>query len=546
MRHLTLLLVLSLPLALPAAPPRRGRKAPTPVAKPAALSVPPAAFAPGELAETGGRALAIGAPLESHQDGQAVAFPDGRVLLVGGGAKPGTEWFDPASRGFRAGPGLARVRNGLAALRLKDSSVLVLGGTEAPAPAEWLAPGAARFQALPGKALFGLSCAALELSDGRALLVDGASGKSWLWDGRELASAGSLARPRLLFRATLLSDGRAVVSGGLPAEAPAPRRTAGWPGRVAPKAEAPDPRLPAERFDPKKGRWSTLKATLVPRARHQATALPDGRVLLWGGCGADAQAVVPELELLDAATGTATQVGHLAPELGALPGLAEDGAGLLLLAERGRALLRVASPAALPGALQAPSRLPVAARLAHASLGPPPLAGGSRTLVLGAPAGGLSLERWNPLGGGGAHLGFLRPGTEALLLLADKRIVAVGAVVDLLDPKSGQLRPLGWREDLEALLKKAVKPLPLPQNAAPVAEPRSGHLLVALDRNRVAVLGGAPAQGAPDGFLGLWDLKRRTVAPAGALNTRRVFGELPGGALRAPDGSLLVWGGAKE
>ena len=99
--------------------------------------------------------------------------------------------------------------------------------------------------------------------------VDGASGKSWLWDGRELASAGSLARPRLLFSATLLSDGRAVVSGGLPAEAPAPRRTAGWPGRVAPKAEAPDPRLPAERFDPA----PAIPGPGTPRARSLTSCI---------------------------------------------------------------------------------------------------------------------------------------------------------------------------------------------------------------------------------------------------------------------------------
>lgn len=520
---LSLALVLA-PGAVKPRPPKapRAAKAPASAAKaPASAakgdpSVPSAGSAAERVDPATGRGRSVGAFRESRTDFQATPMPDGRVLITGGTLKgPTTEWFDPATNRFSPGPPLTRSRQGHRALALKDGRVLVLGGTEAPAPAEVLEPGAAAFQPLPGGAAFALCADAVEMDD-RVLLVDGASGALFTWDGRKSPShRGTLARPRNFFRLVRLKDGRVAITGGWPSEA-----------AVRGRAAASGPSLPVEVYNP---RWSSLTSWSQipqPRARHQATLLADGRVCLWAGVGLDPDVPVNEMEILDPAKETVTRGPVLDLQGNPSPALA----GGFYLPERGRRLLACSDPLNLAAAVPGP-------RLANGYLGPVlvPLKDGG-VLVLGAPAFGDPLDRWDPRTRQGAVVGTLREGTAGLGLLPDGRVLALGDVVDLVDPRTGNLTPLGWREDLQPLLA-ALRPAP----AGPAVADRPGAAVVPLDRARALVVGGGSPD-APSGTVEILDLKKKTLAPAGSLRIRRAR---PAG-LKLNDGSVLVWGMGKE
>ena len=521
--------------SLQAAPPRKAAPKRDPAAKaPADI---PAAGAGGELLDLGsGRSRAIGAMLESRTDCQATAFPDGRVLVTGGSQQGGsTEWFDPATRRFSSGPAMAQARQGHGALLLKDGRLLVAGGTENPAPAEILDPATWKFQPLPGDARFGLSAELLE-TEGGILLIDGQTGKCWLWDGKAKGpkSTGSLANARILFKALRLQDGRVLVTGGWPA--PQLERRGGR--RTPPKPTSA--LLAAEAFNPHKGRWSSWKASLQPRARHQAALLPDGRVALFGGFGASADVSQESLEILDPAKESVTVTGKLAGAGQTAPGWVPAGEGGLYLPERATSPRKIAAPEDLMAAG------PEAWHLANAYQAPVlvPLQG-SRLLVLGSAVWGSALERWDPRIRQCQYLGALRAGTESLALVGG-RVLALGPIVDAVDPKTGGLTVLGRREELTAQLKKVSSPAAAPLGNPPFPEGQAlkDYLVLPLDAKKALVLGGRSEE-CPEGTerVWVWEPKKKSLSPSGSMRTKRAFpaGSREHGALKLPDGAVLIW-----
>jgi len=524
-----------------AAPPKKSAKSPTKAAPSKALPDIPTAGASGELLDLStGRSRAIAPMMENRTDFQATDFPDGRVLITGGSLRAGTsEWFDPATRRFGLGPTMGQARQGHRALRMKDGRLVVLGGTENPAAAEILDPLTGTFKELPGEARFGLSAEAVETEEG-LLLIDGQEGKCWLWDGKAKGpkATGSLNSPRILFRATRLGDGRVLVTGGWPAAPQNERR--GW-HRPAPSKPL-SANLPAETFNPRKGRWNAWKAKLQPRARQQCALLPEGRVALFGGFGATAESPAETIEILDPAKETLSIAGLLpAPELPS-PGWTESEEGGVYLAERSTSPRRVQDSEAL---LKAG---PAIWHLANAYLAPTlvPLKG-KQLLVLGSAVWGPALERWDPRTRQCQYIGALRAGTESLVLL-DGKVLALGPIVDLVDPKSGTLTPFGWREDLAAQLKKikATPPSALP-GPPPFPEGRSlrDSLIISLDPQKALVLGGHSEE-CHEGSdqVWVWDLKKKSLTPSGPMKAKRSFA--PGsaqarGALKLTDGSVLIW-----
>jgi galactose oxidase-like protein/fibronectin type III domain protein len=82
---------------------------------------------------------------------------------------------------------------------------------------------------------------------------------------------GSLAGPRKLHNATLLPDGKVLVTGGVRSV-------------ENPNVEPADPAYTSEMWDPATGTWTTMASITVIRAYHAiALLLPDGRVLSAGG-----------------------------------------------------------------------------------------------------------------------------------------------------------------------------------------------------------------------------------------------------------------------
>ena len=524
-----------LPLCLVLSPVWLGAKpaprAPAPAYR-ANPDVPPAGAA-GEVVDPAtGRGRTVAALPAALTDAQATRFPSGEVLLSGGSlTSPATHWYDAARRAFTPGPALTQPRQGHRALLLKDGRLLVVGGTETPVAPEVLEPGAAAFQSLGGDVRFGLSAGAVALEDGRLFLVDGGSGQCFTWDGHKaLKLQGSLDRPRYGFELTLTKEGKVLITGGWPSE----QRRKGRPARMS---ATPD--LPVECFNPRWGTFSAWRDLPRPRARHQATRLEDGRVCLWAGSGLDATHPCEAVELLDPAKERVTLAGTLTLSGQGLPAWAEG----LYLAEQSGEVRAAPSPLALLDPAGPPR-----ARLANAYLAPTllPLKDG-QLLVLGTPAWGLPMDRWDPRTRQCAELGNLRAGALTLALTPDGKVLALGPVVDLLDPRTGQLTPLGWREDLATLCATARPGPPAPAAQPPFAAgtARKDYLVVTLDKTHALVVGGTPEGGGePTGRIELWDQKRRTLTPVGPMKTRRAFPEgAPGqGALRLTDGSVLIWG----
>lgn len=107
----------------------------------------------------------------------------------------------------------------------------------------------------------------------------------------------NLLQPRACHTATLLEDGRVLITGG------------GWPLR------APNIRE-VEIFDPKKNTVSLVGVMNKPRENHGAASLRNGKILLVGGRTAadfsDAdENLTSTVELLDLNTSTCTVVGQL-------------------------------------------------------------------------------------------------------------------------------------------------------------------------------------------------------------------------------------------
>ncbi len=112
------------------------------------------------------------------------------------------------------------------------------------------------------------------LADGRVLITGGCTEpgcggfdegrRSELYDGGRLVSGPTMTTARASGTATLLADGRVLLTGGYPGE--------GEP----PTAEA-------EVFDPAGGAFRPVGTLQQARADHTATLLPDGRVLIAGG-----------------------------------------------------------------------------------------------------------------------------------------------------------------------------------------------------------------------------------------------------------------------
>ncbi|MCE1228120.1 MAG: hypothetical protein LWX11_01310 [Firmicutes bacterium] len=421
-------------LFLCAAPPKR----PTKPAKPAPVTVDiPVAGAQAEWLDFAtGRSKPVGAMAETRTAQQATAFPDGRVLVTGGTLKNGsTEWFDPATRRFSPGPSLTQPRQGHRAVLSTRGQLVVVGGTENPAPAEVLGPGATVFKPIVG-ATFSLSTVAVALDEG-VLLVDGQQGRSWLWNGTELKAKGDLNRARALFQALVLPDGRVLVSGGWPFQ----KETRQGKSRVK---SLPPPDLPVEIYLPAKGRWSAWKASLLPRAQARMALIDKQHVLIFGGTDASAEHAEPRVERLDLAAESAQIVGSLA--VGVEPALLETPQGLRLLAEGERRLQALGlEPLKLESA---------SLQLANGFMAPLIASLKEGALVLGSPTWGPSLERTEPRLRQPQLLGALRAGTTGLTVL-DGKVLALGDVVDEVDPRSGALTPLGWKDDLATRLKKA-------------------------------------------------------------------------------------------
>jgi WD40 repeat protein len=136
------------------------------------------------------------------------------------------------------------------------------------------------------------------LPNGKVLVTGGSSTSAELYDpaSRSWTETGSMSDPRYGHTATLLSNGKVLVVGG----------------SILFTTHAS-----AELYDPATGIWTTTGSLNHARRNHTATLLPNGKVLVAGGFfdlpgTTTGGSSIPSAELYDPATGTWTLTGTLA------------------------------------------------------------------------------------------------------------------------------------------------------------------------------------------------------------------------------------------
>ncbi len=236
---------------------------------------------------------AMTAPRAAHT---ATLLATGQVLIAGGvtcagsqcASLPSAEIYDPILQQFLpVGPMKAARANHTATL-LIDGSVLVAGGVSGPiglAGAEIYDPVSGRFSDTGSMAAPRFLHSATLLNDGQVLVAGGrscdgecdenpASNSAEVYDPTRLRffPAGKLHEGRILHGATLLRDGRVLLTGG--------RSCVG-------DCEGDTTLDDSEIYDPDTGRFEIAARMSAARASHQAIPLPDGRVFVYGGarCG---------------------------------------------------------------------------------------------------------------------------------------------------------------------------------------------------------------------------------------------------------------------
>ncbi|MFO0553600.1 MAG: kelch repeat-containing protein [Polyangiaceae bacterium] len=201
----------------------------------------------------------------------ATLLPDGRVLLSGGVASDGTplastELFDPSTGLFVAGPDMSEVRVAHTATLLTDGRVLLAGGrgTEyafnvtPSATADLFDPTTNTIAKAAGDLPVALERhAAALLPSGRVLLVGKTSAALFDPTADTFSLTGTPGAARNEVEAAVLPSGKVLVTGGST--------------------------LAAEIYDPVSGSFAFTGTTDAGRVMSRVTLLPQGQVLVTGG-----------------------------------------------------------------------------------------------------------------------------------------------------------------------------------------------------------------------------------------------------------------------
>jgi Galactose oxidase, central domain len=258
----------------------------------------------------------------ARQKSTATSLGDGKVLVTGGLGDNGqalttAELFDPATGTFAPTGSMATKRALHTATMLKGGKVLVTGGiqsasnTQTTATAELFDPATGTFSVAGSMASPRGNHTATLLNNGMVLVAGGQGADGSVLTTAELfdpisgtfAATGSMGSARESFTATLLANGNVLVAGGDLA------LVAG--GSLA----------SAELFDPAHGVFTATGSMATARESHTATLRSDGTVLMVGGDhlvfmgGMLRPTVVPvstlTTELYDPDTGTFTPASDM-------------------------------------------------------------------------------------------------------------------------------------------------------------------------------------------------------------------------------------------
>ena len=230
----------------------------------------------------------ISQPIFAHGTAHLTALlEDGRVLVMAGDKQSGSsgsddrvEIFDPKTDRWQPAAPHENAGGSSTATLLADGRVLIAGGNVDPSIYD---PVNDTWQPAGHLAMDRWRAQAVRLQDGRVLLIGGALvaqappilNSVEIYDpaSNTWRQAAPLAQARCSHTATLLPDGRVLVTGG------SRLWDYSW--------DDPESFLSSvELYDPVGDTWGTLPPLRQGRADHTATLLPDGRVFVTGGWAA--------------------------------------------------------------------------------------------------------------------------------------------------------------------------------------------------------------------------------------------------------------------
>jgi hypothetical protein len=257
-----------------------------------------------------GKFIATGSTTTSRYALTTTLLKDGRVLIAG--QQGDAELFDPATGTVTITGSMTTWRGGHTATRLNDGKVLIAGGQDPrqgplPLSAELYDPATGTFDSTGSMATGRYSPTATLLSDGKVLIAGGQSSASSsyglasaeLYDpatGTFASTGGNMTLGRCSPTATLLSDGKVLITGGY-----------GGSSSL----------LSAELYDPTAGTFFATGSMTTARYWHTATLLNNGKVLITGGTGGTStnkSAYLATAELYDPAAGRFTTAGIMSTQ----------------------------------------------------------------------------------------------------------------------------------------------------------------------------------------------------------------------------------------
>jgi hypothetical protein len=273
---------------------------------------------PFGIAQTSGTFTAVADMNEARGDHTATLLYNGKVLLAGGlssasraSTPSGAELYDLSTGIFTTTGSMITPRTGHTATLLADGRVLIAGGL-AGTSAELYDPSTGTFTATGDMMIPQLGWHTADLLDNGKVLISG-PGSAQLYDPVAGTFALTVAyaeplpgggAPSWLETATLLSDGRVLLTGGTDAAA--------W-------TEVYDPRVDAFSITGNPRAWDDV---------WTATLLPNGKVLFVGN--EDGDGLHADAEVYDPATGTFSDVGPaMDPHEYAAAALLPDGTVLI-------------------------------------------------------------------------------------------------------------------------------------------------------------------------------------------------------------------------
>jgi len=321
-------------------------------------------------------------------------------------------------------------------------------------------------------------------------------------------SMGDLITPRYIHNATVLDDGRVLVTGGVA-------------GNIV-TAEV-------EAYDSAANTWLRMDQMGGPRAFHVAAKLADGRVLVAGGSAESANQFVSTAEVFDPATGSWTQVSSMSSPRGSL-GAVLLGDGRVLVAGGVNSngistnVVEIFDPKT-GNWQQAASLIEAAGDLSTV------LMTDGRVLAMGGTmADGQATalaEIYDPTTDVWSLTGPLNDARSAqeAVVLSDGRVLVVGGASDpsgvlssaeIYDPKTGTWTPTG-----------------------DMTGPRAGHSLTLLSGGRVLAAGGLNSVPEPQSTTEIFDPSTDTWSATPDLSGTRILHT----ATLLDDGRVLLTGG---